>query len=67
MVDVNSIDDLVGSLDSDCAIGVHMKNWIRALSMNSNLGEERIFDFGEFLDLISNSIIIGSMLVILNS
>ena len=67
MVDVNLIDDLVGSLDSDCAIGVHVKNQIRALSMNLNLGEERIFDLGEFVDLVSDSIIIGSMLVILNS
>ena len=61
------INDLVGSLDSDCAIGVHAKNWIRALSMNSNLGEERIFDLGEFIDLVSDGIIIGLTLVILNS
>ena len=60
------INDLVGSLDGNCAIGMHMKNWIRALSMNLNFGEERIFNLGEFVDLVSNGIIIGLILVILN-
>ena len=35
--------------------------------MNSNLGEERIFNLGEFIDLVSDGIIIGLTLVILNS
>jgi fumarate reductase subunit C len=67
MEDVNMVDDLVGSLDGNCAIGVHTKNWIRALSMNLNFGQERIFKFGEFVDLVSNSIIVVLTLVILNS
>ena len=66
MADINMINDLVGLLDGNCAIGMHAKNWIRALSMNSNFGEERIFNLGEFIDLVSDGIIIGLMLVILN-
>ena len=54
---VDSINDIVGTSDGKGAIGVNLQDLTRALSLNSDLGKERILDFAQFTWVVTLSAI----------
>ena len=67
VVNVDSINDIVGMSDGKGAIGVNLQDLTRALSLNSDLGKERILDFGQFMCVVALSAVkIGSSVIFLS-
>ena len=41
-----------------------LKNGIRTLGLDSNLGEEWVLDLGEFIDMVADGLIVVAMAVV---
>ena len=61
---VDAVDNLICSLDSDGAVGMDTENRVRTLSLDSDLGEKRIFNLGEFVDAVADSIIVVAAAIV---
>ena len=64
MAYVDAVDDLICSLDGNSAISMDLKNGVRTLGLDSNLGEERVLDLGEFVDMVADGIIVVATAVV---